>query len=160
MPSIEIICIRQKSPSRFPGIPFAMLADRDLKSHRSPSLFQKDFDKLKGCIYHLGCPHLKSRKSRGFFEAYQLLSSRCREQESTVFLDFRRVFVPAIRHILHALIQKSPTGSVVFTSDYQFSTNRPKRFKHISIDKFWLLHRRNELRFNSLYVITGNTNGI
>lgn len=160
MPSIEIVCIGQRSPSRFRGIPFAVRSERELKSHRIPSLFQEDFDKLNGCIYHLGCPHVKSMKSRGFFEAYGLLSSKCRNQESTVFLKFRREFVPSVRQMLQVLIQKSPTADIVFTSDYQFSSNRARRFTGVSMKKFWSLHRTEQLRFNSLYFLSGNANGI
>jgi len=160
MPSIEIISVGQKSLARFRGVPFAIVSgQRELRSHRHPSHFQRDFDRLQGCIYHLGCPHLR-RKRTGTFEAYDLLSGKCREQTRTVFLEFKREFVPSIRKILITLLIHSPVGRVVFTSDYQFSPNRPTRVRRISVGEFWTLHRRKRLRFNALYTIISDTRGV
>jgi len=56
MPSIEIISVQQKSPSDFGEMPFAVSVEKELVSHRSPSLFQNDFNQMRGYIYHLGKP--------------------------------------------------------------------------------------------------------
>jgi len=153
MPSIEIICVGQKSLVRFRGIPFALVSEcGELRSHRHPSLFQRDFDRLQGCIYHLGCPHLRRRRT-GAFEAYELLSRKCHDQGRSIFLEFGREFLPSIKKMLSALLAQSPVGQVVFTSDYQFSPNRPKRIKQMSEPEFWALHRRKQLRFNTLYIV-------
>ena len=54
MPSIEIVCIDQAEVSHFDNLPFLVEAENRLLSHREPhSLFQREFDVLKGCIYHL-----------------------------------------------------------------------------------------------------------
>ena len=153
MPSIEIISVGQQSASRFRNVPFAVVSEGGaLRSHRHPSHFQQDFDLLQGYIYHLGCPHLR-RKRTGAFEAYELLSRKCREQGRMVFLEFGRDFVPSIKRLLSVLLSASPAGRVVFTSDYQFSPNRPKRIRRISLREFWVLHRKKQLRFNVLYTI-------
>ena len=76
MPSIEIVCVDQIEVSDFSHLPFAIKAMTTLKSDRSPRpLFQPDFDALKGCIYHLGNPELKTRE-RALFFAADLLSDR------------------------------------------------------------------------------------
>ena len=160
MPSIEIVCIGQKSPARFRRVPFAIVSEAGkLQSHRHPSRFQRDFDRLQGCIYHLGCPHFR-RSRTVLFEAYELLSRKCRDQWPTaIFLEFERAFVPSLRKMLTALLTQSPAGRVVFTSDYQFSPNRSKRIKQVSVQEFWALHRTKRLRFNTLYAITFGANG-
>jgi hypothetical protein len=155
MPAIEIICPGQKSPSKYRGIPFPVLSETKLKSHRYPSHFQEDFDRMSGCIYHLGSPCYKGRRG-GFFEAYELLSPKCLDQESPIYLEFRREFLPSVKRILKSLLQKSPTREIVFTSDYQGSPNRPRRFERIPLKQFWSLHRTKKLRFNALYVIPEN----
>lgn len=159
MPSIEIVCVGQKSPTRFRGVPFAIVSERGkLRSHRHPSRFQRDFDRLEGCIYHLGCPHLR-RSWTGAFEAYELLSRKCRAQwPRAVLLEFERAFLPSIRKMLTALLAQSPDGRMVFTSDYQFSPNRSKRITQISVQEFLALHREKRLRFNALYSITSGAN--
>jgi hypothetical protein len=157
MPSIEIVCVNQKSPSYFRGIPFAIVSESgEPRSHRHPSHFQRDFDKLQGCIYHLGCPHLRRSRTKRF-EAYELLSGKCREQERLIFLEFGKEFVPSIKKMLNTLLLHSPVGRVIFTIDYKFSPNRPKRIRRISAREFWALHRRKQLRFNALYTIISDT---
>src|SRR5438132_9197480 len=54
MPSLEIICIAQIEPSDFSNLPFTVKSEKKLISHRSPNpLFQSDFDRLHGFIYHV-----------------------------------------------------------------------------------------------------------
>ena len=158
MPSIEIICIGQKSPSTFRALSFPILSGTRLKSHRYPSLFQGDFSQLRGCIYHLGGPSYKGRRG-GFFEAYELLSPWCRTQKQIVILEFGRKYVPSVRRVLNSLLRKSLTGEIIFTSDYQFSSNRPRRFKRMSITRFWSLYRSRNIRFNALYKISDHADG-
>jgi hypothetical protein len=159
MPSIEIVCVGLRSLVRFRTVPFAVVSELGkLRSHRHPSHFQRDFDRLQGCIYHLGCPHLRMSQA-GTFEAYELLSRKCRAQGRPNFLEFERAFVPSLRKALKTLLAHSPVGRVVFTSDYRFSPNRPKRVKHISEQEFWSLHRRKRLRFNTLYTIESDPKG-
>lgn len=160
MPSIEIICVGQKTPVHFRGISFAVVSEEgELRSHHHPSRFQRDFDRLEGCIYHFVCPHFRKNRT-GTFETYELLSKKCRNQcPNVVFLEFEQAFVPSVRKMLTALLAQSPVGRVVFTSDYRFSPNRTKRIKRISIREFWMLHRRKRLRFNAVYTISAGVNG-
>lgn len=152
MPSIEIVCVSQDKCSRFLKLPFAILCEGKLESHRSEPLFKKDFDKLNGCIYHLGCEHLKNNKS-GFFEAYDLLSLNCQRQEKQMFLEFKKKYIADIKRILKTLVEKSPEEKILFTSDYQFSNNKSKRIMNLSLRQFWDLYNNKKLLFNTLYEI-------
>ncbi len=154
MPSIEIICVRQKSPTKFRRLPIAIKAETNLKSHRLPSLFQKDFDKTHGCIYHLACSHLRHSR-KGAFEAYDLLSRKCKNQGHLVFLEFTPRIAPIVARITKELLRQSPHGKLLFTSDYQFSSNKPKRVRNLTLPEFWELHRNQNVRFNALYEIVG-----
>src|SRR6184192_1309033 len=109
MPSIEIVCVGQKSPADFSDLPFAVEASRELRSHRSPkALFQADFDHLNGCMYHLGNPGLKNTRRGDVFFAYGLLSAACRHREPPLFLEFDSIIEPAVRAMLQALMKASP----------------------------------------------------
>ena len=157
MPSIEIVCIDQKSPVRFGELPFVVRSERVLRSHRYPSHFQKGFDKLEGCIYHFGGQYLRNRRG-GIFQAYDLLSLGCRGQHQSRYLEFKRSVIPLLRRILKKLLEKSPQSRIVFTSDYQFSPNKPKRVNGVLLSEFWKLHQDKQLRFNTWYEIVPSTN--
>jgi hypothetical protein len=45
MPTIEIVCVAQTEPLDFSNLPFAIIAENKLSSHRG--LFQSDFNKLQ-----------------------------------------------------------------------------------------------------------------
>jgi hypothetical protein len=148
MPSIEIICIGQSQPTDFSKLPFAVVVETQLISHRgSSSLFQKDFDRVKGCIYHVGNPYLKTPDAPGPYFAGQLLE-RWWER-----VEFKRQYVPPMNRFMKALLAASPEGRLLFTSDYQFG-GRPRRFtKERSLDQFWDLHSAKKLHINALYAI-------
>lgn len=150
MPSIEIICVRQESPTDFTRLPFPVIAERDLVSHRTPSLFQMDFDTMRGCIYHLGNPS-SGNDAEGFFFAHRLLSEKCRDQERNRFLEFDSQYIPAVRWLLQELLKASPAGRIIFTSDWQFGPRRTGRFDPIGSGQFWKLHDAFKLRLNALY---------
>lgn len=155
MPAIEIVCIGQKSPARFRRVPFAVLSEcGKLQSHYHASRFQPDFDRLEGCIYHLGCPHLRRSRTKTF-EAYDLLSTNCHNQwPAFVYLEFEWTFMPSLRKMLRALLERSPVKRLVFTSDYEFSPSRTRRIRQISLGEFWAIHQKKRLCFNALYNIT------
>ncbi len=153
MPSIEIICIDQFEPTDFSQLPFAIKSGRELKSDRRPSpLFQKEFDSLRGCIYHLGNPELKTRKTGTFFAAY-LLSHRSVHASRSTFLEFRPEFIPSVGELLTSLLESSPVNRLLFTSDYQFGPKRPYRSPAVTLDEFWSLHDTRALRLNAAYPI-------
>ena len=152
MPSIEIICIGQCVPVDFSNLPFAVESGTELKSHRRPRpLFQEDFAKLRGCIYHLGNPDLKLHRSGRCFFAYHLLSEAARNAAS--FLEFLPEFVPGTRTMLTNLVWLSPVHEVLFTTDWQFGPDHPYRSSAITLDEFWSLHDSRKLLLNAAYPI-------
>ena len=153
MPSIEIVCIGQEHPTEFADLPFAVESGKALVSHRQPSLFQADFDLLEGCIYHLGNPRLKDPNASGTFFAWDLLSSECQGQEEESFLHFAEKFDGAVRLLMEKLLQASPSGRLVFTSDHQFGPPVAKRFAEVRLEEFWDAHDAKQLRMNALYPV-------
>jgi hypothetical protein len=153
MPSIEIVCVGQIELCDFSHLPFAVKGETTLKSYRSPSsLFEQDFDALKGCIYHLGNPDLKIRK-KGLFFAADLLSDRSVHASRSTFVEFRPEFVPAVSELLASLIGSSPVNQLLFTSDYQFGPKPPLRSSPVTISEFWSLHDSRKLRLNAAYPV-------
>jgi hypothetical protein len=150
MPSIEIICIGQLDPVDSDGLPFAVESGRELRSHRAPRpLFQRDFAAIEGCIYHLGNPDLKTQKAGRAFFAYDLLSDRSRSASRSRYLEFRADFVPAMHDLLQSLIEASPEGRLLFTSDWQCGPRRTHRSIVVTLDEFWRLHDGRKLRLNA-----------
>jgi hypothetical protein len=153
LPSIEIICIGQLEPSDFNHLPFAVRSGAWLKSDRTPQpLFREDFARLKGCIYHLGNPELKTRKKRMFF-AWDRLSDRSRSASRSTYLEFRPEFVPAVHELLESLIESSPGRRLLLTSDWQFGPKRPFRSPIVTLDELWSLHNSRKLRLSAAYPI-------
>ena len=145
LPSVEIICIGQLEPSDFPDMPLAILGENRLKSHRTPKPhFQADFDQLQGCIYHLLNPRLRDPAAKGSYIASDLLI----EYRDIVF--FKPELVPVVQRILKELLAASPEGRLLFTSDYQFGSHNPYRFKRkATLETFWQRHDARRLPINS-----------
>jgi hypothetical protein len=156
MPSIELICVDQQVPLKFPAYPFALLAEPKLVSHRRPSLFQPDFDRLRGCIYHLGNPGYDEPGLGGPYFAYELLSEACTDNMPPSFLEFAPEFLPAIRDLLGLLFAASPARLVIFTTDWQGGPRSPRRYRQISEHTFWQRHAHRKLHLNALYPIRPN----
>jgi hypothetical protein len=51
------------------------------------------------------------------------------------------------------LLDESPAGRLIFTSDYQFGPSMRRYKKPITLDRFWELHDAHHLRINALYHI-------
>jgi hypothetical protein len=149
MPTIELVCVAQAEPLDVSSLPFAVLAENKLLSHRA--LFQSDFDKLQGCIYHLGNPNLRGDED-GLFWAYELISDSTSEHEEDC-LKFNDEFIPHVKKMLSQLLVASPVGQMTFSSDWQFGTKDVRRFEAITEGKFWEMHDACELRFNAFYKI-------
>jgi hypothetical protein len=149
MPSIEIICIGQLQPTPFPDLPFAVVSEVVLISHRGrSSLFQQDFNRVTGCIYHLGNPNLKSPDARGIYFAGELLV------EWWERVEFKPEYVIPVKELLEELLHASPEGRLLFTSDYQFGPRPRRRYsKWRTPEEFWHLHDAKHLRMNALYAI-------
>jgi len=153
VPSIEIICVGQLAPGDFGHLPFAVRSGTELKSHRSPKpLFQEDFAGLKGCIYHLGDPALKTRNTGGFV-AFDLLSDRSRYADPPAILEFRAKRVPPMHELLESLMEASPVRRLLFTSDWQFGPELPYRSPPVTLAEFWSRHDSCSLRLNGAYPI-------
>jgi hypothetical protein len=153
VPSIEIVCVGQKAPLSVPGLPFAVESETHLRSHRSPNpIWQADFDRLAGCIYHLGNPDLRENAHGRAFFAYDLLSDRSREGDLGL-LEFASPLKAAMSSLLDALLSASPQRQVVLTSDWQFGPSQRTRGDFGDLAEFWKAHDRGELRLNGLYVI-------
>ena len=161
MPSVEIVCIAQTEISPFSDLPFRLLADDRLVSHRAPRpLFQPEFDLLHGCLYHLCNP------DRGY-NAYDLLSlSQPKKAHFRYWLDdegitykgtlatqftFLPEFRPSIQAILAELLKASPVGKLLFTSDYQFGPPVRRYKRPLTLEQFWERHDTRKLRMNALY---------
>ena len=96
MPSIEIVAVGQSEPIEVDDLPFAVIVDRKLRSHRSHPLFQEDFDRVSGVMYHLGNPELKVDSAGRCFFAYKLLNEESKKGE---FLEFGAAHKPAVQGI-------------------------------------------------------------
>lgn len=151
MPSIEILAIRQAQPRDFHDLPFAVTVDTTLRSHRSPSRFQQDFDLLSGSLYHLGNPNLKADSQGRCFFAYQLLSRD--SQRDATFLEFGSPYTTHVQTLLAELMGRSPAHRLIFTSDWQFGPEWAKRYAEITLRQFWRLHDSRQLMLNTLYPI-------
>ena len=157
MPSIELICVQQHEPSLLPQLPFAVCSEAVLQSHRSPApLFQSDFDQLRGCIYHLGSPFCDEPDYEGPFFAYELFSERCQDASPARFMEFAPEFVAGITSLLSLLLDASPVGLVIFTTDWQFGPHPARRYRQITERTFWQRHANRKLRLNALYPIRPN----
>jgi hypothetical protein len=153
MPSIELICVGQREPSKVSALPFAVCAESLLVSHRSPSLFQADFEKLQGCIYHLGSPFCGDSDYDGPFFAYELLSEACRDARRHTFLQFESSVIPAMFDFFGLLLNASPARMIIFTTDWQFGPHPGRRYRSITERTFWERHTKRKLRLNALYPI-------
>ena len=155
MPSIELVCVEQQTPSVLPKLPFAVRSEPVLQSHRSPSpLFQSDFDRLRGCIYHLGNPSCNRANYEGPFFAYELLSDVSRDRRKC--LEFAPEFVASLFELFGILLAASPARSLVFTTDWQFGPRGARRCRPILEGTFWRRHAAHALHLNSLYPIRSN----
>lgn len=154
MPSVEIVCMNQQEASDYSDMPFAVVAEDQLVSHRGPKpLFQADFDLLRGYIYHLGGPEFFNESGQAIFTAYNLLSERCRDQEEARFLEFKDEYTLSLKVFVQRLLQSSPSRRLLFTSDYQFGPPQPQRSGEITCETFWQTHGMGQLLFNTSYEI-------
>ena len=153
MPSIEIACAGLSVPLKPPPTSFAVVYEAGLRSHRSPEpRFQADFDHLSGSLYHLGSPQMANKRTGPIF-AYELLSEESRHAEPPSFLEFAREHTQSVRELLVWLLQASPQGLILFTSDWQFGPQGSRRLPPMTLREFWRLHDSRELLLNSAYQI-------
>jgi hypothetical protein len=154
MPSIELVCINQKTPIDFSDMPFIVVADTEPVSHRSQPLFRRELSRLRGCTYHIGNPDCRKRSYRGPYFAYEVLSPESRERLRSRFFEVTPEFRDSFRTLVHLLLDASPIHSVFFTTDWQFGPVRPTRGGVLSESAFWKTHDGHLLKLNACYTIT------
>jgi hypothetical protein len=154
MPSIEIACIGAlRAPPPPEGLSFAVEFELGLRSHRGPApRFKLDFDETSGALYHIGNP-LPADPRSGAFTAYMLLSTDSRDADPPLFLEFAPEHRASVRDLLFWLLQLSPSGQLLFTSDWQFGPDTTERHPALTLASFWKLHDSRQLHLNALYVI-------
>lgn len=153
MPSIELVCIDQDQPLECAGFPFAVVADRELVSHRTNPLFQRELSQLRGCMYHVGNPQCAEPGYNGFFFAYELLSLESRDQAMPRVLEVAKEFRESLGLLVRRLLDASPAHSVFFYTDWQFGPRRPVRGGTLLESVFWQRHDKHRLRLNACYTI-------
>jgi len=153
MPSIELVCTDQSEPSKFSGLPFALILDREPVSHRTRPLFQRELSRLRGCMYHIGSPQCARPDYQGAFFAYEVLSSESREHQRRRFFEVAPEFRDGFRRLVRTLLDASPVHSVFFYTDWQFGPRRASRGGVISESAFWQHHDTHQLRLNACYTI-------
>lgn len=153
MPSIELVCIDQTEPLEFSGLPFALVADRELESHRTRPLFRRELLQLRGCMYHVGNPQCARPGYRGAFFAYDVLSSESRSRRRHRFFEIAPEFREGFCHLVRTLLDASPVHSVFFYTDWQFGPTRRTRGGVISESAFWRQHDAHQLKLNACYTI-------
>jgi hypothetical protein len=153
MPSIEIAVIGLDTPQAPPSLSFSVAYEPGLKSHRVPSRFQADFDRLSGSLYHLGNPGLPAEG--GAFFASDLLSLESRNAHPPSFLEFARPHVASVHALLEWLLRNSRDGNLLFTSDWQFGPTGTQRLAPVSLKSFWSLHDSRGLVLNAAYPVSG-----
>lgn len=152
MPSIELICVEQQSPIECSPYSFIIESDKELISDRvHSSSFQTDFDSMNGCIYHL-----LGNEGR---TSYDLLKRDWYDEEGEDNgkddnIEFLSEHEPSFFLLMNELMEASPCGEVVLTSDYQFGPDRFMRFGKMSLSEFITLYENKEVRMNSLYIVT------
>ena len=104
-------------------------------------------------MYHLGNPKCANPDYKGFFFAYDLLSSDSRESRRRRFFEIAPEFREGFRRLVHALLGASPAHSVFFSTDWQFGPTRAFRGGVISESLFWQQHDTHQLRLNACYTI-------
>ncbi len=146
MPTIEIIsvdCPYVPALPRFRG--FAYIAEDKLRSHRG--LFQAVLDKNRGVIVHLANKDFEGTDGAWFAGAIM-------SWDRGHVLRFRKQPARDARRLFKLMLGASPTGEVLFLSDYQFGPNRKKIERTVlTPDRFWAMHDAGKIRYNALYRI-------
>ncbi len=150
MPSIEIICVGQKTPTDCSFLPFPVEISSELTSHRIPSRFQADFDRMDGYIYHFldgDGPTAYNLLKKDWYDA------EGNDKDSDDNLEFRDEYVKPIEDLFLKLQESSEKGELLVTSDYQFGPESTSKVGPITLSEFWSLHRLGQIILNSSYLI-------
>ena len=152
MPSIEILVEASSHDKSFSGsvYPFAVCSSKPPISHREPSVWQQEFLKINGTLYHLGEARFKAQKA-GWFYAYDLLKLQAMSK-----FRFKPNMKVAFYRLLHELLRQSDNQTIHFTSDWQLCRCQPRRLKKIySLSEFIKRHDESGIPFNVWITIAG-----
>lgn len=146
MPTIELISVGCREVPQLPCYnSFAYKAETKLITHRS--LFQGIFDTLDGIIVHLANKDCEGEKYYGWFAGDIM-----HWEESNSPLVFLPDALADIRNLMIRLLAASPSGTLIFSTDYQFGGDRTIAGE-IGFDDFFRLHGKKALRYNTLYYL-------
>jgi hypothetical protein len=118
-------------------------------SDRKPSLWQGRMNELGGALIHLFDPQFRGEYTRW---AYDIIEER-RWKE----FRFRPDIWPEVRDFMSKLVDQSPSKTLVFFSDAQWS-NEPSEMQ-ISFEEFNDLQENCEIRMNTAYILTAPNSG-
>lgn len=135
-------------PYTKPAKHFAQRCDSELISDRS--LFQDDLKEIEGVIIHLGdysdTPNDPCWFCGHFVEYLE------DDDEGNHFRINNNAY-KELREVLSSMQRQSPTGHVIFLSDYQFGPEEAQRVDLDSINDLDDLNRDTAIRYNTLYHI-------
>ncbi len=92
-------------------------------------------------FYHLGNPVCASPDYRGMYFAYDLLDRRYEATDKQWILLFASAFRADVSRLIGHLLDLSPSGQIVFTTDWQFGPESAYRSASMSVGNFWQQHR-------------------
>ena len=87
------------------------------------------------------------------FFAYELLSEESRDADPPSFLEFSPQHLHSAQALLAWLLNLSPLGELLFTSDWQFGPKPLRRHDAVELPHFWGIRASRELRLNASYPI-------
>lgn len=135
-------------PYTQPATHFAQRCDSEPVSDRS--LFEDDLKELDGVIIHFGdysdTPNDPCWFCGHFVEYLE-------DDDEMHHFRIRSDAYEEFRLVLQAMQSQSPSGHVIFLSDYQFGPSEPQRVDLRSIADFDDLNAATALRYNTLYHI-------
>lgn len=144
MPTIELISLDCPDVPSLPRYrTFAYRADTELVSDRS--LFQPNFDALRGVMVHLANKELEHSRSLWF--AGNIMDWPC--DDALLFTSETR---DDVMDFMRHLIAASPQKRLAFSTDYQFGGPR-RECGEISLSQFFQLHDQHALRYNCLWYV-------
>jgi hypothetical protein len=169
MPTIEIISLDStRLDLNQVDYNVAIIVEDKPISHRG--LFYDFLLTQNGIIVHIGNPDMRQDKESGFF-AGQIVDwkfedpgfkekrkgLKSNQKNSWANQDFIFRFLPKyktdIRRIMKSAIDNSPRKTIYFLTDYQFGPEKGIMQTVDNLKKFWELHDRDGLAWNSLYKI-------
>lgn len=164
MPTIELISI---GCPKIPELPrydsFAYTAETELRSHGA--LFQSVFDTLTGVVVHLANKDMEGHEDGPWFAGKIMdwqgggtitpppfgvgFDEEIMEDQDDTALVFLPETLLDVRDLMQRLLAASPEKRILFSTDYQFGSNR-RECGEIAFSRCFDLHAQHKLRYNHL----------